>query len=581
METIEGLELNRELGRGGFGVVHLASQPALDREVAVKILTADGSDPVVRARFERECQAIGKLSSHPNVVAVYGNGTTSENRPYLVMEYLPGGTLTDRMPLSWEEASEVGVGIAAALAAAHRSNITHRDVKPQNILFTEFATPKLADFGIASIVNGFETQSSSVSASIAYAAPEVLDGRLASPRSDIYSLAATVVGAILGHGPFHRDEDSVAALVARVATGPVPDLRDIGVPDQVCVVLERALAKDPQDRQPDAVTFGTELAEAAGISVGAPLTSSVPVVPAEPLPSDAAQEVPAEVAPVEDGSTRGRGLLVGAAAALILLLGAVAIVATNRDSKKINAQGVDQGALIQSDLPAGDAPGLDSGTPATDVTTDSSVPDDGSVDVIPESETDPGLAGPGLVGDPQTGAGSTGGAWPSGVSDGGVSGGGAQPSTGAQGTSKVASGSGSTGTGSSGKPTGSGSTGTTTTTTATTTTMGNRAPLLPAQTFDFRVPTKKNTVIVPAGDKRLSAGWSDPDHTSQWLCLELIMVSQDWWADGANCEGSGLWVVAETPGVRILELRAKECNPGCGAPYSTTRRTVRVEFYDQ
>jgi len=98
-------------------------------------------------------------------------------------------------------------------------------------------------------------------------------------------------------------------------------------------------------------------------------------------------------------------------------------------------------------------------------------------------------------------------------------------------------------------------------------------------TFDFRVPINTNTTLVPAGDKRLAAGWSDPDNTADWLCLEPLPATKDWWVDGMDCEGSGLWVAATTPGVRILELRAQECSPGCGAPVSTTRRTVRVEFY--
>ncbi len=93
------------------------------------------------------------------------------------------------------------------------------------------------------------------------------------------------------------------------------------------------------------------------------------------------------------------------------------------------------------------------------------------------------------------------------------------------------------------------------------------------------MPTNVNTTIVPAGDKRLSQGWSDPDGTASWLCLQPLPVTQDWWVDGMNCEGAGLLVAAETPGVRILELRAMECSPSCGAPYSATRRTVRVEFY--
>ena len=353
-DTIDGFDLRRELGRGGFGVVHLAWQPALHREVAVKILTADTSDPAARARFERECQAIGSLSSHPHVVAVYGNGVTDEDRPYLVMEYLSGGTLADRGALSWQAACEVGVRIAAALTTAHRMGIIHRDVKPQNVLFTEFETPQLADFGIASIVDGFETKSNSVSASLAYAAPEVLDARPSSAQSDIYGLAATVVGAILGRGPFHRDADSIAGLVARVATAPVPDLRLEGVPDAVCTVLERAMAKRPEDRQPDAATFGRDLAAAAGIDPGLPLTGVVPVVTADADTDDdlvaTAEASEAEASEAEaDGSTKAasrsgsrRPLLIAAAAVAMLLVGgAAAIVAGGDDSRDLDVATVD------------------------------------------------------------------------------------------------------------------------------------------------------------------------------------------------------------------------------------------------
>lgn len=592
-DTIDGFDLRRELGRGGFGVVHLAWQPALHREVAVKILTADTSDPAARARFERECQAIGSLSSHPHVVAVYGNGVTDEDRPYLVMEYLSGGTLADRGALSWQAACEVGVRIAAALTTAHRMGIIHRDVKPQNVLFTEFETPQLADFGIASIVDGFETKSNSVSASLAYAAPEVLDARPSSAQSDIYGLAATVVGAILGRGPFHRDADSIAGLVARVATAPVPDLRLEGVPDAVCTVLERAMAKRPEDRQPDAATFGRDLAAAAGIDPGLPLTGVVPVVTADADTDDdlVAAAAPSEAEPSDaeaDGSTTAAGrsgsrrplLIAAAAVAMLLVGGAAAIVAGGDDSRDLDVATVDDKSPTTTRRERS----------ATTTSVPVSVLGETTIVGDPLATTVPGT--PTVDSTTATGGGSTTGITTAGQRTTGTT----RSSSGATFPAATGSTGGSTNTG--GSTSGGSSGGTTaapaapaatapatappTNAPATTAApVGNQAPLLPAATFEFQVKINQNTVIVPDGDKRLSAGWSDPDRTSEWLCLQPLPQTTDWWVDGMNCEGSGLLVAATTPGVRILELRAAECtsaNPGCGAPYSTTRRTVRVEF---
>lgn len=578
MDRIEGFDLIEEIGRGGFGVVHKAFQPSLNREVAIKILTADGSDPVVRARFERECRAIGRLSSHPNVVSVHGSGTDGDNRPYLVMEYMAGGTLTERGPLGWEEACEVGVAIAGALVAAHRNDIIHRDLKPQNVLFTEFGAPKLADFGIASVVNGFETRSSSVSASLAYAAPEVLDGQPASARSDVYGLAATVMGAILGHAPFHRVDDSVSALIARVATAPPPDLRDRGVPDRVCSVLERAMAKRPEDRQADALTFGTELAAAAGLEPGTMLTGSVPVVPPEDLaPTEGSSDGSDELIGSRK-ETRSKGLIVAAVSIVVIaLLGVAFAVLSGGGSGTVRVQsaGKDTGAGKDSAPTVSEPVGAVDDPLASETTLLEADPSD------PAQAT--GDQGSLIPVDPVSGSSSVGG-----YAGGSAAGGGPAPApnwgaTGGQavGGGQVPTGSGVTGSGSTGPgstpPSGGGST--TTTSATTTTTPGNKAPLLPPAQFEFRVPVNQKTVIVPAGDKRLSAGWSDPDNTAQWLCLEVLPQTMDWWIDGLDCEGAGLWVTATTPGVRIMELRAMECSPTCGAPYSTTRRTVRVEFY--
>ena len=131
---IEGITDATRVGQGGFGTVYRAKQTAFGRTVAVKVLSTPGLDENELRRFEQECRAIGALSGHPHVVAVYETGHTPAGQPYLVLDYLPGGTLADRIDefgaLPWDEVADTGVKLAGALAAAHAAGVLHRDVKP-------------------------------------------------------------------------------------------------------------------------------------------------------------------------------------------------------------------------------------------------------------------------------------------------------------------------------------------------------------------------------------------------------------------------------------------------------------------
>ena len=273
---IPGLGPGTTVGRGGFGTVYRAEQPAFRRTVAVKVL--DGAlDPQSQRRFERECQAMGALSDHPGIVTVFDAGRTARGAPYLVMAYQAGGSVADRLaaegPMPWRDGLRLGVEVAEALAAAHRMEVLHRDVKPANVLLSTYGHAQLADFGIALVTGATQTRADHVTASILYAPPEVLDGQQAGPLSDVYSLGATLFEVLAGRAAFTGgQDDSLAALLGRIAALPVPNLRHTGVPDAVARVVERAMAKTPTGRPASATELARELsdaAKAADVDVGA------------------------------------------------------------------------------------------------------------------------------------------------------------------------------------------------------------------------------------------------------------------------------------------------------------------------
>ncbi|MFF2107130.1 protein kinase domain-containing protein [Rhodococcus koreensis] len=296
-----------EIGHGGFGVVYRCAQQTLDRTVAVKVLTAD-LDEENRARFFREQRAMGRLTGHPNIVNVLEVGATASGRPYIVMPYHPQESLDARLrrsgPLSLADTLRIGVKMAGALETAHRLGILHRDVKPANILLTDYGEPALADFGIAHISGGFHTGTGTVTGSPAFTAPEVLRGDTPGPGSDIYSLGATLFCAITGHAAFERHSgEQVIAQFLRITTQPVPDLREHGIPDSVCVAVEHSMAGDPADRPLSAAAFGDELRELQSFH-GCPVDDMALHVDAREEPRRVEGRPPARAGDLPPGNAR-------------------------------------------------------------------------------------------------------------------------------------------------------------------------------------------------------------------------------------------------------------------------------------
>lgn len=261
--SADGFDDAQEIGRGGFGAVYRCTQTTLDRTVAVKVLTTDLSEEN-RERFFREQRAMGRLTGHPNIVTVLQVGIMSNGQPFLVMPYHPEGSLDTRIrrhgPLSVDEVLHLGVKLAGALETAHRHGIVHRDVKPANVLLTEYGEPALTDFGIAHMSGGFETATGVVTGSPAFTAPEVLGGATATPASDIYGLGATLFCAVTGHAAFERRSgEQLVAQFVRITTEPAPDLREQGIADDITTVIEQAMARRPEDRPSSAAAFGESL----------------------------------------------------------------------------------------------------------------------------------------------------------------------------------------------------------------------------------------------------------------------------------------------------------------------------------
>jgi len=265
-----GYELKALVGAGGVASIYKGFDEKLARWVAIKVVpilvSAGHNEETQLARFRLEAQAIAALR-HRNILTIYGYGE-EEGWAYIVMEYVPGGSLKDRTkpgePMGWEPALNIIIPVSEALAFAHKHNIIHRDIKPANILMPQDDWPLLADFGLAKMEHTSRpnlTMPGQILGTMAYAAPEQIQESEIDARIDIYSLAIVLYELLTGKLPF-EGETSFDFLMARLTEPPRPLLdANPNAPSVFVPILEKALAQDPAERYQTMDEFSKTLVE--------------------------------------------------------------------------------------------------------------------------------------------------------------------------------------------------------------------------------------------------------------------------------------------------------------------------------
>lgn len=371
MDSIERYQIQSQIGRGGMGIVYRALDPRFNRQVAIKMLPVEvHADSTFRSRFEREARTVAQLG-HSAIVPVFDFGE-HENQPYLVMAYMGGGSLAERIEqqgqLEADEALEVLRRIASALDVAHQRNIIHRDVKPANILFSDVGECFLTDFGIVKLTeDSAQLTGKNIVGTPHYMAPDMLEEGGLTPLVDVYALAVTLYEMLTGDKPFRADTPT-SVVYAHLAK-PIPDIREArpDLPKAVTGVLRKGMAKQREERYQSATELATAFATAL---TGDPIpnvqqpilddgtTQAVnfqdvqsPIEPEQPLPPPFARPKPSGPPPIVVG--------LGAIIALVLVAGLIAALVVVPAVSRSNPFG---GAQIEiTETPSGSGASSSSG----------------------------------------------------------------------------------------------------------------------------------------------------------------------------------------------------------------------------
>ncbi|MDD2922922.1 MAG: serine/threonine-protein kinase [Anaerolineales bacterium] len=263
IDKIGRYEVERELAQGGMGIIFLARDPYIQRQVVVKVLMhRHTTDEVYREFFQQEAEVIAALE-HPCIVPIYDFGWHGP-QPYIVMRYMAGGSLEDKLARAEVKQTEIAHAlkrIAEALDAAHARNIIHRDVKPSNFLYDSTGEIFLSDFGIAKSKPFTDDEGEWLVGTPAYMCPEQIKGGVVDGRADIYSLGIVLYRLLTGQLPFSAN--TATALINAQVEMPIPDLRHIkkNIPAVWQEVVGKAMAKDPDDRYSTAGDFARDVDE--------------------------------------------------------------------------------------------------------------------------------------------------------------------------------------------------------------------------------------------------------------------------------------------------------------------------------
>lgn len=355
-DTFGNYRIERVLGTGGFAEVYEATDPLLQRKVALKVLLpefARTGDMV--ARFQREVRAVAGLS-HPGIVQIYTVGNV-DGQDYYAMQLLPGGDLRKRMTskLPPHEAMEIVATMADALSQAHAQDIIHRDIKPENILFDEADNPVLTDFGIAKILNA-QNQLTAIGTAMGtprYLSPEQARGGAVDARTDLYSLGVILFEMLTGQAPF--DGPDPVTVVLKHATEPVPRL-----PAELAALqplVDQLLAKHPGQRPASAAELcklarrharHLKPAEAAPAGLIVPPPAPPITTPGAPAPAPPPQRVAAKLEPAEPQRAGRGGLWIALGLLLLVAIGAAAWLLRPAPADPASDGPVDQTPTIET-----------------------------------------------------------------------------------------------------------------------------------------------------------------------------------------------------------------------------------------
>ena len=252
------------LAGGEHSTVYRATELATGRSVALKVVNVEDISPRELEAFARESAVLSALSAHPNIVTMYGSFVLPDGRPVLVLELCVGSLarrLADHGPMSVPDAVAMAVKLAGALETAHRGGVLHRDVRPENVLITEYGEPALADFGVARLRSSTPAALELFDFPGPHVAPELLLGQEATAATDVYGLASTLYQMLTGAPPLAAFAgETPSATILRILRDPARPIERADVPYALSDLLLWGLAKEPAQRPPSLAWFAEELA---------------------------------------------------------------------------------------------------------------------------------------------------------------------------------------------------------------------------------------------------------------------------------------------------------------------------------